>query len=184
MMVAVEPSPAARTLLARSAQAAPAALPCWHQPYGSLPVGLPKLLVTTVASSNIAACVGTSDLWLVPSMTGVQGLNRISRWLLGNAAHALAGMLFFSQGDNAVQSRPVVGSTMFEVTRPACRARVPRRRHDCIVFRAAGTGDQAMERLIASGLLTGALDVTTTEICDLQMGGISPRRGVFSMQVR
>ena len=141
----------------------------------SLPVGVPKILVSTVASGNVAAYVGASDLWLVPSMTDVQGLNRISRRLLGNAAHALAGMIRFARADDA-HVRPAVGLTMFGVTtqcvQAVCAALEPT--HDCVVFHAVGTGGQAMEKLISSGLLTAALDITTTEVCDLLMGGIFP----------
>jgi uncharacterized protein (UPF0261 family) len=142
----------------------------------ALPVGVPKVLVSTVASGNVSAYVGASDLWLVPSMTDVQGLNRISRRLLGNAAHALAGMIRFARTEDVTQSRPAIGLTMFGVTTPCvqavCGALEPT--HDCVVFHAVGTGGQAMEKLIASGLLTGALDITTTEVCDLLMGGIFP----------
>ena len=142
----------------------------------TLPVGVPKVLVSTVASGNVAPYVGASDLWLVPSMTDVQGLNRISRRLLGNAAHALAGMIRFARAEDAAQSRPAIGLTMFGVTttcvQAVCAALEPT--HDCVVFHAVGTGGQAMERLIASDLLTAALDVTTTEVCDLLMGGIFP----------
>jgi uncharacterized protein (UPF0261 family) len=142
----------------------------------SLAAGLPKLLVSTVASGNVVAYVGASDLWLVPSMTDVQGLNRVSRRLLSNAAHALAGMIRFAHPNDAGQSRPAVGLTMFGVTttcvQTVCAAL--EQTHDCVVFHAVGTGGQAMEKLIASGLLTGALDITTTEVCDLLMGGIFP----------
>ena len=142
----------------------------------NLPVGVPKILVSTVASGNVAGYVGAGDLWLVPSMTDVQGLNRISRRLLGNAAHALAGMIRFARTDGVAQSRPAVGLTMFGVTTPCVQAVCAELEptHDCVVFHAVGTGGQAMERLIASGLLTGALDITTTEVCDLLMGGIFP----------
>ena len=142
----------------------------------ALPVGVPKILMSTVATGNVSAYVGAGDLWLVPSMTDVQGLNRISRRLLGNAAHALAGMIRFARADDVAQSRPAVGLTMFGVTttcvQAMCAALEPM--HDCVVFHAVGTGGQAMEKLIASGLLTAALDVTTTEVCDLLMGGIFP----------
>ena len=141
----------------------------------SLPVGVAKILVSTVASGNVADYVGASDLWLVPSMTDVQGLNRISRRLLGNAAHALAGMIRFARTDDA-HARPAVGLTMFGVTTQCVQAvcAALEQTHDCVVFHAVGTGGQAMEKLISSGLLTTALDITTTEVCDLLMGGIFP----------
>jgi uncharacterized protein (UPF0261 family) len=142
----------------------------------TLPVGVPKVLVSTVASGNVAAYVGATDLWLVPSVTDVQGLNRISRRLLGNAAHALAGMIRYARTDDAVQSRPAIGLTMFGVTTTCVQAvcAALEQTNDCVVFHAVGTGGQAMEKLIASGLLTAALDITTTEVCDLLMGGIFP----------
>ncbi len=142
----------------------------------ALPVGIPKILVSTIAAGNVAAYVGASDLWLVPSVTDVQGLNRISRRLLGNAAQALAGMIRFATPEAAGETRPAVGLTMFGVTtqcvQAACAALEPT--HDCVVFHAVGTGGQAMEKLIDSGLITAALDVTTTEVCDLLLGGIFP----------
>lgn len=141
----------------------------------ALPVGVPKILVSTIAAGNVGAYIGASDLWLVPSMTDVQGLNRISRRLLGNAAQALAGMIRFAVPD-AAETRPAVGLTMFGVTTPCvqavCAALEPT--HDCVVFHAVGTGGQAMEKLIDSGLITAAIDTTTTEVCDLLMGGIFP----------
>jgi len=141
----------------------------------ALPVGVPKILVSTVASGNVAAYIGASDLWLVPSVTDVQGLNRISRRLLSNAAHALAGMIRFARTDDA-RARPAVGLTMFGVTTPCVQAvcAALEATHDCVVFHAVGSGGQAMEKLIDSGLLTAALDITTTEVCDLLMGGIFP----------
>ena len=157
-------------------RAVAAALRCWLRGCGPCLWGVPKVLVSTVASGNVSAYVGASDLWLVPSMTDVQGLNRISRRLLGNAAHALAGMIRLTPDQEPAQIRAAIGLTMFGVTtqcvQAVCAALEPT--HDCVVFHAVGTGGQAMEKLIASGLLTGALDITTTEICDLLMGGIFP----------
>ncbi|HSK41586.1 MAG TPA: Tm-1-like ATP-binding domain-containing protein [Arenibaculum sp.] len=137
-----------------------------------LPVGVPKLLVSTVASGNVASYVGETDICMMPSVTDVAGLNRISRRVLGNAAHAVAGMA--AREIPAVEARPAVGLTMFGVTTP-CVTRVSRMleaEFDCLVFHATGTGGRAMEKLAASNLLVGIIDVTTTEICDLMMGGI------------
>jgi uncharacterized protein (UPF0261 family) len=142
----------------------------------ALPVGIPKILVSTVASGNVAAYVGASDICMVPSITDVQGLNRISRRILGNAAHALAGMIRFAAPAEASTARPAIGLTMFGVT-TTCVQRVIatlEATHDCLVFHAVGTGGRAMEKLISSGLLQGAIDVTTTELCDMFMGGIFP----------
>lgn len=142
----------------------------------ALPVGVPKLIVSTVASGNVAAYVGASDIGMMPSVTDVQGLNRISRRILANAAHALAGMIQFAVPAEAADTRPAIGLTMFGVT-TACVRQVMAEleaTHDCLVFHAVGTGGRAMEKLIASGLLQGAIDVTTTELCDMFMGGIFP----------
>jgi uncharacterized protein (UPF0261 family) len=112
---------------------------------------------------------------MMPSITDVQGLNRISRRILANAAHALAGMIRFAVPE-AAAARPALGLTMFGVT-TACVQRVAAQMeasHDCLVFHAVGTGGRAMEKLIASGLMQGAIDATTTELCDMFMGGIFP----------
>jgi uncharacterized protein (UPF0261 family) len=106
------------------------------------------------------------------SVTDVSGLNRISRVVLGNAAHAIAGMATRSIPQAAVN--PALGLTMFGVTTP-CVTRVMERlgnRFDCLVFHATGTGGQSMEKLVDSGMLVGVIDVTTTEICDLLVGGV------------
>jgi uncharacterized protein (UPF0261 family) len=141
----------------------------------ALPVGVPKLLVSTVASGNTAPYIGAGDLWLIPSVTDVQGLNRISRRILGNAAHALAGMIRFAVPE-AAETKPAIGLTMFGVTTPCVQrvASLLEATHDCITFHAVGTGGRAMEKLVESGLITGVIDITTTEICDMLMGGIFP----------
>ena len=139
----------------------------------ALPVGVPKLLVSTVASGNVAPYVGASDIAMMYSVTDLAGLNRISRTVLANAAHAIAGMaqtrLEISAGD-----KDAVGITMFGVTTQCVNRLVSRLevRHDCLVFHATGTGGQSMEKLVDSGMVTGVLDVTTTEVADLLMGGI------------
>ncbi len=139
----------------------------------ALPIGVPKVLVSTVASGNVAPYVGAADICMMPSMTDVQGLNRISRRVLGNAAAALAGMMRFPPPD-APADKPAVGLTMFGVTTPCvqaiCAALEPT--HDCLVFHAVGTGGAAMEKLAESGLLAAVMDITTTEICDMLMGGV------------
>lgn len=138
----------------------------------ALPVGVPKLLVSTVASGNVAPYVGETDICMMYSVTDVAGLNRISRRVLGNAAHAVAGMA--AREIPAAQARPAVGLTMFGVT-TACVTRVGAMLEadfDCLVFHATGAGGRAMEKLADSRLLVGILDVTTTEVCDLMMGGI------------
>ncbi len=141
----------------------------------ALAIGVPKLLVSTVASSNVAPYVGASDISMMYSVTDLAGLNRISRIVLANAAHAMAGMVCTPPQISA-SDRPAVGITMFGVTTPCVNHLVEllRDTHDCLVFHATGTGGQSMEKLADSGLVAGVIDVTTTEVCDLLMGGVFP----------
>jgi uncharacterized protein (UPF0261 family) len=142
----------------------------------ALPVGLPKLIVSTLASGNTAPYVAGSDIVMVPSITDVQGLNAISRRILGNAAHALAGMIRHYDDVPIAASKRAVGLTMFGVT-TACVQRVAsllEAECDPVVFHAVGTGGRAMEGLVDAGLLSGVIDATTTEICDMMMGGVFP----------
>lgn len=141
----------------------------------ALPVGVPKVLVSTVASGNVAQYVGPADIALLYSVTDVAGLNRISRQVLGNAAHAVAGMVRH-RVPPADDDRPTVGLTMFGVTTPLVTELVEalRDRYDPVVFHATGTGGQSLEKLVDSGLVAGVLDMTTTEVCDLVVGGIFP----------
>jgi uncharacterized protein (UPF0261 family) len=141
----------------------------------ALPVGLPKLLVSTVASGNTAQYVGSCDLILMPSVVDVAGLNRVSTQILANAAHAIAGMVSAPHEDRS--ERPAVGITMFGVTTPcvtAVREALEAEGTDVLVFHATGTGGQAMEKLVGSGLIGGVLDVTTTEVADEIVGGVFP----------
>jgi uncharacterized protein (UPF0261 family)/ABC-type branched-subunit amino acid transport system ATPase component len=145
-----------------------------------LPIGLPKLMVSTVASGNVSQYVGGSDIMMLYSVTDVQGLNRISREVLGNAASAMAGMVTKTErgGEEARSAKelPAIGLTMFGVTTPCVQqvAALLGDRFECLVFHATGTGGQSMESLVDSGLLAGVLDLTTTEVCDLLLGGILP----------
>ncbi|MBL3580445.1 Tm-1-like ATP-binding domain-containing protein, partial [Rhodovulum visakhapatnamense] len=127
----------------------------------------------SLASGNVAPYVGPSDITMMPSVTDVAGLNRISRVILGNAARAIAGMAKAAP-EAAGDGRPAVGLTMFGVTTP-CVTRLTDRlgaEVDPIVFHATGTGGQAMEKLVDSGMISSVIDTTTTEICDLLFGGI------------
>jgi uncharacterized protein (UPF0261 family) len=138
----------------------------------ALPVGVPKLMVSTLAAGDVRQFVGASDIAMMYSVTDVSGLNRISRVVLGNAAHAIAGM---ARGViPQVAAKPAIGLTMFGVT-TACVTQVTARLeedYDCLVFHATGTGGQSMEKLIDSGMLVGVIDVTTTEVCDHLVGGV------------
>ena len=142
-----------------------------------LPYGVPKLMVSTLASGDTAPYVGTSDITMVPSVTDIAGLNRLSRVILSNAAHALIGAT--TAPPPAIDTdRPAIGLTMFGVTTPCVTAISDRLRDrfDCLVFHATGTGGRAMERLLDQGVLSGLIDITTTEIADLLFGGVLPAR--------
>ncbi len=138
-----------------------------------LPIGVPKVMVSTVASGDVQRYVGPSDICMMYSVTDVQGINRISEQVLSNAAHALAGMMAHQRRASTVE-KPAVGLTMFGLTTPCVQAvvRALEDRYDCLVFHATGTGGQSMEKLADSGLLAGIIDATTTEIADLLMGGV------------
>jgi uncharacterized protein (UPF0261 family) len=141
----------------------------------ALPVGVPKLMVSTVASSNVAPYVGPNDIAMMYSVTDIAGLNRISRVILANAARAIAGMAR-GAAPVAADDRPAIGLTMFGVTTPCVNrvSSVLSDRFDTLVFHATGTGGQSMEKLADSGLLAGVIDVTTTEVCDMLFGGVFP----------
>ena len=141
----------------------------------ALPVGVPKLMVSTVASGNVAPYVGPSDIAMMYAVVDVAGLNAISRKVIANAAHAVAGMALNSVKKETAD-KPGVGLTMFGVT-TACitqiRARIEKD-FECFVFHATGTGGQSMEKLVDSGLLQSVIDITTTEVADHLFGGILP----------
>ncbi|WP_438390276.1 Tm-1-like ATP-binding domain-containing protein [Caballeronia sp. DA-9] len=144
------------------------------------PVGLPKVMVSTVASGNVAPYVGTSDLMLMYSVVDIAGLNRISRAILSNAASAMAGMVkgdaSMGSAGSALAVKPTLGITMFGVTTRAVdllRERLDRQ-YECLVFHATGTGGQSLEKLIDSGMIEGAIDLTTTEVADFLAGGVFP----------
>ncbi len=152
-----------------------------------LPIGVPKVMVSTVASGDVRPYVGPSDICMMYSVTDVSGLNRISEKVLANAAHALAGMIGYAKKDSgAAATMPAVGLTMFGLTTPCVQALTPLLEgdYDCIVFHATGTGGQSMEKLVESKLLSAVIDVTTTEIADEIVGGVltagPARMDVFS----
>ena len=139
----------------------------------ALNVGIPKIMVSTVASGNVAPYVGASDICMIYSVTDVAGINRISERVLANAANALVGMMTGKKTKDR-QHKPAIGLTMFGVTTP-CVQMVTRKlehKYDCLVFHATGTGGRSMEKLVDTGIMAGIIDVTTSEICDLHMGGI------------
>ena len=138
-----------------------------------LPIGIPKLMVSTMASGDTRSYVGPSDICMMYSVTDVQGINRISEKVLSNAAHAMAGMMTHTHR-GAESVKPAIGLTMFGVTTPCVQAVTKRleQRYDCLVFHATGTGGQSMEKLAASHLLDGVIDVSTTEVADEIAGGV------------
>ncbi len=149
----------------------------------ALAVGIPKIMISTVASGDVQKYVGPADIMMLHSVADVQGLNSITREVLGNGANAMAGMVAARRSDHRNrQSRPEstelppIGLTMFGVTTP-CVQQVTAElesEFDCLVFHATGIGGQSMEKLVESGLLNGVLDLTTTEICDMMVGGVFP----------
>jgi uncharacterized protein (UPF0261 family)/ABC-type branched-subunit amino acid transport system ATPase component len=148
----------------------------------ALPIGVPKIIISSVASGDVAPYVGPADITMMHSVTDVQGLNSISRVVLANGANALAGMVKArldereARQDDAGAGLPAIGITMFGVTTPAVQ-RIAADLNDefeCVVFHATGVGGRSMEKLVDSGQLAGVIDLTTTEVCDLLMGGVFP----------
>jgi len=148
----------------------------------ALPIGVPKLIISSVASGDVAPYVGPADITMMYSVTDVQGLNSISRQVLANGANALVGMVKARLDVRTVAARepsanlPSIGLTMFGVTTPAVQqiAAALRGDFECLVFHATGIGGRSMEKLVDSGLLAAVIDITTTEVCDLLMGGVFP----------
>lgn len=140
----------------------------------ALPVGVPKLMVSTVAAGDTRAYIGATDLMLMASVTDVAGINSISGRILANAAAAMAGMVDAPPVELGDQRR-LVAATMFGVTTPAvtaAREALEQRGYEVLVFHATGTGGMAMEGLIDSDFIAGVLDLTTTELADRLVGGV------------
>lgn len=138
----------------------------------ALPYGVPKLMVSTLASGDVAPYVETSDIVMMPAVTDMAGLNRISRHILHNAAQAIAGMAARPYTAPA-NSKPGIGLSMFGVTTACVTAIVADLKdHECVVFHATGTGGRSMEQLLAEGMLSGLIDITLTEIADELVGGV------------
>ena len=139
-----------------------------------LAYGLPKIMVSTLASGDVGPYVDISDIIMMPSVTDFAGLNHLSRLILHNAGKAISGMARGAyQGHD---DKPSVGLTMFGVTTQGVTGMVDQLQssHDCMVFHATGVGGRTMEKLVDDGVLSGVLDITTTEICDLLVGGVLP----------
>jgi uncharacterized protein (UPF0261 family) len=140
----------------------------------ALPVGVPKLMVSTMASGDTRPYVGATDVTMTYSVVDIAGINAVSSRILANAAAAMAGMVTAEQPP-VEGGKPLVGATMFGVTTPcvtAARERLEELGYEVLVFHATGTGGQSMEALMRSGFITASLDVTTTELADELVGGV------------
>jgi uncharacterized protein (UPF0261 family) len=143
--------------------------------FRALPLGVPKLVVSTAAAGDVADYIRETDLILMPSVTDIAGLNRISTRILANAAAAVAGMVLAAPLPETAGGRPMVAASMFGVTTPCitrARARLESLGYEVLVFHMTGTGGRTLEALAAQGLLAGVLDATTTELADELVGGI------------
>jgi uncharacterized protein (UPF0261 family) len=140
----------------------------------ALPVGVPKVMVSTMASGDTEPYVGSKDVMMLYSVADVEGLNQLSRRVIANAALAMVGMVS-TEPDVEVEERPTIGITMFGVTTPCvqtAREYLEAEGYETIVFHATGTGGRAMEDLVRQGIIDGVLDVTTTEWADELVGGV------------
>jgi uncharacterized protein (UPF0261 family) len=143
----------------------------------ALPVGVPKLMVSTMASGDTRPYVGAVDVTMMYSVVDIAGINAVSARILANAAAAISGMAkSYEAGDaSADAGKPLVGATMFGVTTPAvdaARERLEELGYEVLVFHATGTGGQSMEALVRDGYVTAVLDITTTELADDLVGGV------------
>jgi len=139
-----------------------------------LPLGVPKVMLSTLASGMVRQFVGDKDIFMLNAVVDILGINRISREVLSEAARAMAGLVTFPRPAAAAGDRPLVAATMFGVTTPCverARAVLESQGFEVLVFHATGNGGQAMESLIGEGMIAGVLDLTTTELADEQVGG-------------
>lgn len=139
----------------------------------ALPVGFPKVMVSTVAAGDTAHYVGIKDVVMIPSVVDVAGINRISRQIFANAAGAIVGMV--ETGTLEVEDKPLITASMFGNTTEAvdqARAIMERHGYEVLVFHCTGAGGRTMEGLISEGLIEGVLDITTTEWADELAGGV------------
>jgi uncharacterized protein (UPF0261 family) len=140
----------------------------------ALPIGVPKLIVSTIAAGDTRPIVGESDLLLAASVVDVAGINSISARILANAAAAMAGMVSAPRVELG-ESRPLIAASMFGVTTPCvthAAEALDALGYEVLTFHMTGTGGRSMEALIAGGFVTGVLDATTTELCDELVGGV------------
>lgn len=144
----------------------------------ALPIGVPKVLVSTMAGGDVSPYVGSSDITMMYSVVDVAGINSVSSQIMGNAVAAAAGMAIHherSLNESRPQGRPLIGASMFGVTTPAvdaARRRLDELGYEVLVFHATGAGGRALEKLASGGFLAGVLDLTTTELADELVGGV------------
>lgn len=141
----------------------------------ALPVGVPKVMVSTVASGDTRAYVGAVDVTMMYSVVDISGVNRVSARIMANAAGAIAGMVDATVPE--LEAKPLVGATMFGVTTPCvtrARERLEELGYEVLVFHATGAGGESLEALARGGFLAGVLDTTTTELADELVGGVFP----------
>lgn len=141
----------------------------------ALPIGVPKVMVSTLASGQVRHYVRDKDILMLNSVVDIAGINRLSRQILNEAAAALAGMIRFAEPSDEANDRPLIAATMFGVTTPCvqhARKILEDAGYEVLVFHATGNGGEAMESLIRDGLIAGVLDITTTELADELVGGI------------
>ncbi|MGY4690907.1 Tm-1-like ATP-binding domain-containing protein [Salibacterium sp. K-3] len=139
----------------------------------ALPIGVPKVMVSTVASGDTRPYVGVKDITMMYSVVDISGINLLSSSILANAAYAVSGMVK-GKTPKVPSDKPLIGATMFGLTTPCvtkAKEYLENQGYEVLVFHATGTGGKAMESLAASGYLSGVLDVTTTEWCDELVGG-------------
>lgn len=139
-----------------------------------LPIGVPKVMVSTMASGDTSPYVGASDICMFPSIVDVSGINSFSTVIYNNAVAAMTGMLNTPKPE-AVESKPLVAATMFGVTTPCitkAQEYLQDQGYEVLVFHATGTGGKCMEALVEGGFISGVLDLTTTEWCDETVGGV------------
>jgi uncharacterized protein (UPF0261 family) len=139
----------------------------------ALPIGVPKLMVSTVASGDTRPYVGAVDVTMMYSVVDISGVNRVSAQIMANAAGAIAGMAKATMPQ--LESKPLVAATMFGVTTPCvtrARERLEELGYEVLVFHATGAGGQSLEALVRDGFLAGVLDATTTELADELVGGV------------
>lgn len=143
--------------------------------FRALPLGVPKIIVSTAAAGDTSPYIGETDLIMMPSVVDVSGLNRISTQIISNAASALAGMIEAPGVEHPANAKPLIAASMFGVTTPCitmAREQLESLGYEVLVFHMTGAGGRTMESLVRNGMIAGVLDITTTELADHLVGGV------------